>query len=630
MCVNTTCGGCVDNCGCTCNSCTNNNCSSCCADPCENQNCGCPFEVSAACVRIDGNPLDCLGVTTGQTLEQALEAINNIVCDLSSGVDGVDGDSAYQIWINLGNTGTEQDFIDSLIGASGADGQGIDHTSFTSSSLGGGAGQAGATDTYTVWGDVAETINMGTFIVYNGTNGSAGANGANGTNGTNGQDGEFGGWSGEWIFDVATTPPSIAATELRFDDATLSSVTEIYINETNADSTNYSAFLDSFDNVSGGTNYYGLIRVWKRFDSNTFFYGKVTLTQDNGGYRTISVDHIQSNGTFVDTDNVVVSFTPAGIDGVSQIDTGWRDINDYTAPQGFGLPPYTTGSHPRIRVIGRTVFLEGLTTLPISTDPDTGLTLAPNVVAYPCNNKTHSKIYEGVDGGYSIPPVQPQGSIKTHSPIIPAILAPNTAHRIQLYQLSSRAIQDQDGTFSLILSNVFGSILLWTDGRLTVTTVRDGDDGANTACGGDDLNLVHTNLFHKMVSNVVAGEPAYDETNLTNTYNTATSGTLVVGQLYAISNFAAGDDFTNVGASSNASGVTFVATGTTPTVWANGSTLLSNYQYNVPTATTRLYPLTVDCEDPNHIGGFLVNLTTSYPIDETLTDAQVLAAWNSI
>jgi hypothetical protein len=62
-------------------------------------------------------------------------------------------------------------------GADGADGQDIDHTSFTSSTGGGGAGVAGETDTYTVWGDVGETINLGTFEVYNGDNGAPGAPG---------------------------------------------------------------------------------------------------------------------------------------------------------------------------------------------------------------------------------------------------------------------------------------------------------------------------------------------------------------------------------------------------------------------------------------------------------------------
>ena len=52
-----------------------------------------------------------------------------------------------------------------------------------------------------------------------------------------------------------------------------------------------------------------------------------------------------------------------------------------------------------------------------------------------------------------------------------------------------------------------------------------------------------------------------------------TSGTLTRGKRYRITTFVAGDSFTNVGAASNATGVEFVATGTTPTTWTNASTL---------------------------------------------------------
>lgn len=55
--------------------------------------------------------------------------------------------------------------------------------------------------------------------------------------------------------------------------------------------------------------------------------------------------------------------------------------------------------------------------------------------------------------------------------------------------------------------------------------------------------------------------------------STSTSGTLTAGRRYRIDTFVAGDDFTNIGAGSNATGVEFVATGTTPTTWTNGSTV---------------------------------------------------------
>lgn len=72
------------------------------------------------------------------------------------------------------------------------------------------------------------------------------------------------------------------------------------------------------------------------------------------------------------------------------------------------------------------------------------------------------------------------------------------------------------------------------------------------------------------------GVPALADTEFIDkdgSYTELASGTLVKGYRYYIKTFNTGDDFVNVGAATNASGVTFVATGTTPTTWTNGSVL---------------------------------------------------------
>jgi len=59
-----------------------------------------------------------------------------------------------------------------------------------------------------------------------------------------------------------------------------------------------------------------------------------------------------------------------------------------------------------------------------------------------------------------------------------------------------------------------------------------------------------------------------------------TSGSLVSGRSYLIVTYNTNDDFTNVGAASNATGIKFVATGTTPTHWDHASVLREqNYGY---------------------------------------------------
>jgi hypothetical protein len=66
--------------------------------------------------------------------------------------------------------------------------------------------------------------------------------------------------------------------------------------------------------------------------------------------------------------------------------------------------------------------------------------------------------------------------------------------------------------------------------------------------------------------------------NIDSVYNFGaqlTSGTLTASTTYYIYEYAAGDDFTNIGAGSNATGVNFTATGTTPTNWSNGSIIIA-------------------------------------------------------
>ncbi len=56
--------------------------------------------------------------------------------------------------------------------------------------------------------------------------------------------------------------------------------------------------------------------------------------------------------------------------------------------------------------------------------------------------------------------------------------------------------------------------------------------------------------------------------------SSATSGSLTSAKRYQIQTYVAGDSFTNVGAAANETGVIFTASGTTPTTWTNGSTLI--------------------------------------------------------
>lgn len=128
------------------------------------------------------------------------------------GIQGIPGKSAYTVAVEGGFVGTEAQWLLSLVGDIGVTGNGIasivktgtvglvdtytvtmtsgatatftvtngldgvdgldvDHIAQTS-----GTGAAGTVDVYTVWGDVAETLSLGTFHVYNGQDGTGSIN----------------------------------------------------------------------------------------------------------------------------------------------------------------------------------------------------------------------------------------------------------------------------------------------------------------------------------------------------------------------------------------------------------------------------------------------------------------------
>ena len=96
------------------------------------------------------------------------------------GSDGADGASAYEVWLNQGNTGTEQDFLNSLQGPSGNDGaDGVDGVD----GLPGLDGADGAS-AYEVWLNQGNTGTEQDFL--NSLQGPAGNDGADGVDGQGG------------------------------------------------------------------------------------------------------------------------------------------------------------------------------------------------------------------------------------------------------------------------------------------------------------------------------------------------------------------------------------------------------------------------------------------------------------
>lgn len=145
-------------------------------------------------------------------------------------------------------------------------------------------------------------------ITLKGAAGAAGANGAdgaNGTDGTNGTDGADAGYS--YLFDSTTTVGAIAG-DIRFNNATVASVTTIYINSTDANTNDLqplwtSVVAGSKIVISNSTS--GAIAI--------FSIDSISGTTE----QTLGVTYIDSTGTFSNNDALRVSLALKGDTGAT-------------------------------------------------------------------------------------------------------------------------------------------------------------------------------------------------------------------------------------------------------------------------------------------------------------------------
>lgn len=142
------------------------------------------------------------GIYNGINLARITDEVKKTcLANAKPGPKGPEGASAYTLWLSVGNTGSLQDFLDSLIGEKGENGY-TGSTGFT-----GPAGQDGADGTdgadgpsaYQLWLDAGNSGTPEEFLEsligpagLDGSDGQDGTDGTNGINGTNGVNGAAG------------------------------------------------------------------------------------------------------------------------------------------------------------------------------------------------------------------------------------------------------------------------------------------------------------------------------------------------------------------------------------------------------------------------------------------------------
>jgi hypothetical protein len=300
------------------------------------------------------------------------------------------------------------------------------------------------------------------------------------------------------------------------------------------------------------------------------------------------------------------------------IDTGWVDLEGFAYYTGTML-----SEKPQCRRIGNTVNFRGTVYCPLA---NTGVLInLSSPTAY--RSVYTTDVYTGV-GGVTF---SAAGELvfNNNNSVIPTSILDLPTKFDNSYESANtfiiRRIEAGGGTGVL---SAFAVATITSAKKLKLTPLAAAESDTTL----DTYSLVGNSAFRYLTTNIGAGSfvPNYTlapfgtlHGNTIPTYSTG--GLLVIGQIYTITDYQAGDDFTNIGAVSNAIGQTFIATGTTPTAWTNFSTVMAAYlgssSFIDGLGATIPWPLAIDAADGAQLGGFMFSLDgLSAYLDPCTTD----------
>ena len=161
-----------------------------------------------------------------------------------------------------------------------------------------------------------------------------------------------GGDSSQFTYSTTTTDSDPGSGFIRFNNSTIGSATAAYIDDLEANGTDVSAWLLSFDDVVANPTNRGRIRVSKSNTLDTWHVFKISgASTDASGYVKLTLTYVDGAGTLSNNDKVFVSFTSSGEDGVSpgyfyKFDTGTSD-----ADPGAGEVSFNNGTYGSVTQI---------------------------------------------------------------------------------------------------------------------------------------------------------------------------------------------------------------------------------------------------------------------------------------
>ncbi len=200
-----------------------------------------------------------------------------------------------------------------------------------------------------------------------------------------------GGDSAMFQYSTTTTDADPGAGKFRLNNATISSATEMYIDDLEFNGTDVSAWVQSWDDVSGNDTNRGRIRISKANTLDTWMVFKVTgAITDASGYTKVSLVYIDTAGSFADDDKVFISFTASGEDGAIpgyfyKFDTGTSDTDPGAGEIAFNNGTYASATEIYIDDADS----NGVT---VSTDiltwDDSTSTIRGNLMIYDINDRS--------------------------------------------------------------------------------------------------------------------------------------------------------------------------------------------------------------------------------------------------
>jgi hypothetical protein len=127
-----------------------------------------------------------------------------------------------------------------------------------------------------------------------------------------------------YTYSSTTTDSDPGAGTLRLNNATHSSATFAYVDNTDTAGATITTWLDGLDD-STQSNHKGYIRIQKANDPAIYREYVVTGSVTDGtGYRKIPLSHVASAGVLANSDPLVITFSRTGNAGVDGYDPGYR------------------------------------------------------------------------------------------------------------------------------------------------------------------------------------------------------------------------------------------------------------------------------------------------------------------